>query len=421
MTVLSGWRPRGCKGANAAIPIDSGSAKGDVDLRQAGLAGDRGQRWQGREDRPEPAARAGIWSCRRDGERVHVRESRVDPAVLSGPQAGQGDRGGDRAGSSRAPERRRPAGRGAPATAEPPRPSCAQTINRDHRQDDQHRPRSRAQARARRSRGCALPTAPACGGGWGPKERLFANPSRPGVVRGRRRAAAAVHEARADLELPELLLRRPAPGAQPVHAEAAEGRRDRGRRHDPRPDRRGHRRRPPRIWCSWSSPPARTRRRSTRNRSSTAGSCWRRPPCTAPPASTRSSAPARRTQPIGQVLLMSKQQLTDRILHRPARADLRVRTPRHPSRTDRPPRPRRDRIPLRLRPRPHRLRPRMRALAHRPERHRRRRRYRLERRHLKDQRHPDPRPPRRRLDHRHHNPPAPHPPRRDETQPNHQR
>ena len=42
--------------------------------------------------------------------------------------------------------------------------------------------------------------------------------------------------------------------------------------------------------------PARTRRRSTPSRSSTAGSCSRRPPSTAPPASTRSSAPAPRTR-----------------------------------------------------------------------------------------------------------------------------
>ena len=43
-------------------------------------------------------------------------------------------------------------------------------------------------------------------------------------------------------------------------------------------------------------PAARTRRRSTPSRSLTAGSCSRRPRCTAPPASTRSSAPARRTR-----------------------------------------------------------------------------------------------------------------------------
>ena len=57
----------------------------------------------------------------------------------------------------------------------------------------------------------------------------------------RRRRQAPDHEHRpADHELPQLLLRRPAPGQEPVHAPAAEGRRDRGRRHDPRPDRRRH-------------------------------------------------------------------------------------------------------------------------------------------------------------------------------------
>ena len=60
--------------------------------------------------------------------------------------------------------------------------------------------------------------------------------------------------------------------------------------------------------------------------------------------------PGAKNPTIGQVLLMSKQQLTNRVLVRPARPDLRVRPPRHPGRTDRPPDPRRDRIPLRLRP-----------------------------------------------------------------------
>ena len=59
----------------------------------------------------------------------------------------------------------------------------------------------------------------------------------------------------------------------------------------------------PRTSTSRSGPPAAARRRSTRSRSSTAGSCSRPPRSTAPPARTRSAAPS---ATIGQILLMSQ-------------------------------------------------------------------------------------------------------------------
>ena len=106
---------------------------------------------------------------------------------------------------------------------------------------------------------------------------------------------------------------------------------------------------------------ARTPRRSTPSRSWTAGSCWRRPPCTAPPGvdpfyGPGAKNPTDRPGP-ADVQAAADEPRPDR----PARPDLRVRAPRHPGRTDRPPDPRRDRVPLRLRPRPDRLRARVRA------------------------------------------------------------
>ena len=70
-------------------------------------------------------------------------------------------------------------------------------------------------------------------------------------------------------------------------AEAAQGRLQGHRRHGDRPGRPA--RQPSRrTSTSRSGPPARARRRSTRSRSSTAGSCSRPPRSTAPPTRTRS-------------------------------------------------------------------------------------------------------------------------------------
>ncbi len=59
--------------------------------------------------------------------------------------------------------------------------------------------------------------------------------------------------------------------------------------------------------------------------------------------------PGAKNASIGQILLMSKEQLQNRIAAGPARADLQLRPARHPRRADRPARARDDRIPLRLR------------------------------------------------------------------------
>ena len=53
---------------------------------------------------------------------------------------------------------------------------------------------------------------------------------------------------------------------------------------------------------------------------------------------------------IGQILLMSKEALAERVAQRPAHRGLRLRPPRHPDRPDRPPRARDARVPRRLGP-----------------------------------------------------------------------
>ena len=124
--------------------------------------------------------------------------------------------------------------------------------------------------------------------------------------------------------------------------EPLQARGDRRRRHDPRPASarpRQHDGVAPVVHDPARR--ARTRRRSTRNRSSTDGSCWKRPPSTARPGVDPFFGPGAKNPSIGQVLLMSKEQLTEPDPLRPARPDLRLRTPRHPSRHDRPPDPRR--------------------------------------------------------------------------------
>ncbi len=74
---------------------------------------------------------------------------------------------------------------------------------------------------------------------------------------------------------------------------------------------------------------------------------------------------------IGQILLMSKEQLQNRVLQDPNVADLSLRTARHPGRRDRPPDPRGDRVPVRLRPEAERQRPQVRPHRERLERRRR--------------------------------------------------
>ena len=128
----------------------------------------------------------------------------------------------------------------------------------------------------------------------------------------------------------------------------------------------------------------------------------------------------RRSASIGQILLMSKEALAQRVLANPrieiyscGRRDIEAGV-------DRPPRARDARVPRRQRPEADghlaALRPR---LLHR-ERQRLRALRRQRRRHREDQRHPDPRPPGRGLDHRHHDPPAADAAGHDEAPPDHQ-
>ena len=89
----------------------------------------------------------------------------------------------------------------------------------------------------------------------------------------------------------------------------------------------------PRRTCgSRSARPAAAPRASTPSRSSTAGSCSSRPRSTAPPASNPFVGPDAKTATIGQILLMSKEELQRRVLRQPEHRDLRVRPPRHPRR-----------------------------------------------------------------------------------------
>ena len=130
------------------------------------------------------------------------------------------------------------------------------------------------------------------------KERLFANPTRPN--------AAAAGGAQQEFERTGVidgvetfegyfnrlfgLDRRDDPAQAPAPG------RPRGRRHDPRPHRPGPDRGAPHLLFEIRPGRARRPARSTRSRSSTAGSCSSRPRSTAPPARTRSSAPTRRTR-----------------------------------------------------------------------------------------------------------------------------
>ncbi len=94
---------------------------------------------------------------------------------------------------------------------------------------------------------------------------------------------------------------------------------------------------------------------------------------------------------------------------RPQREDLCLRPPRHPGRRDRPPHPRRHRVPLRLGSEARCERTEVRRHADGIERDRSGGRHRREHGHLGGQQHPDQGPPGSRLDYRPHDPPAPHP------------
>ena len=177
------------------------------------------------------------------------------------------------------------------------------------------------------------------------RNRLFALPQRPANAdtrRGPRPARRAARPARAGLrdlqvrlrsELPVRLRRR-------WSCSPLQGRLQGHRRHRARPHRPARRRRR-RTSTSRSGPPAAAPRRSTRSRSSTAGSCSRPRRSTGPPART----PSRQNPTVGQVLLMSKAALEQRVLADPRALDLCLRAQRHRHRPDRPPRAGDDGVP----------------------------------------------------------------------------
>ena len=167
MTAWSGWRPGGCVlGMRRSRSIRVRDR--DLDFRAGGVAGDRGQRWQARRARPQPQARELSEVAGRDGERVHVRGAREHPEVLSGAEAGQGDRRADReTARERAREAREARVGGVGGGAAGARVAV---------DDDQTREPGAWAGKADR---VAAVTADARAPGGIAKERLFANPSRP--------------------------------------------------------------------------------------------------------------------------------------------------------------------------------------------------------------------------------------------------
>ena len=165
------------------------------------------------------------------------------------------------------------------------------------------------------------------------KERLFADPTRPRRLKaGGKEQIARRRRSRRRARRSRLLRRDLGLEPRTSTCKRLQGRLARHRRHDPRPHRPHVARRARRTCSSRSAPPAAARRASTRSRSSTAGSCSSRPRSTAPRARTRSSARDAKTPTIGQILLMSKEELERARAHQPAHRDLRLRPPRHPRR-----------------------------------------------------------------------------------------
>ena len=192
-------------------------------------------------------------------------------------------------------------------------------------------------------------------------------------------------------ELPELLLRRAAPGQEPVHAAAAEEGRDRRRRHDPRP---GGQRDTSKLasHLDFMIRPAGQERALHRSQADPGRLEAARGHRRLPRGGRQPVLRPRRQEPDDRPVAADVQGAAHqpRAL-RPARADLRLWPARHQRRPHRPPDPGHDRVPLGLGPDPtvsglecgHSLT----AL----DRCRRRRKHGRLARHLQDQRHPDPR------------------------------
>ena len=164
------------------------------------------------------------------------------------------------------------------------------------------------------------------------KERLFADPQRARRLQGRRRGPAPRRAAscRASTTFKRYFVKDFGLKREDVELKQPQGRLEGHRRHDPRPHRQDVRDASRRTCSSRSGPPAAAPRASTRSRSSTAGSCSSRPRSTAPRARTRSSARDAKTPTIGQILLMSKEELQRPRAEQPAHRDLRLRPARHP-------------------------------------------------------------------------------------------
>ncbi len=205
------------KTANAAVTVKSEPEhERHRDLRRPELAGDRGQRRQDRQDRPEQAARPLRRAPGRHRQHIHVREPGLDPDALPGAQARQKVSATSIAKALLAPA--------APAPSRPPAPAPSSRRRRRARPRRPRRPRAPGLAAGDRRR--APPSRPAP-----PRRRPARRPSRPRWSRSgcsptptRPTSYAAggklqiTPERPADLELPGLLLRRAAPGQEPVHA-----------------------------------------------------------------------------------------------------------------------------------------------------------------------------------------------------------
>ena len=386
---------------NAANVVESTDRARHRHLRQARRAGGRRQRRR-RSRRSAARRRSAATSCLQDvyGNRytyAHLGPVRRRYPVAASPSASR--RASDASASSSCPDVEGPEAR-----RRPPAPAAGQGA------------RGR-QAPSRRR-------APSDDHGRGGQGAPVRAPGPPGRLRQRRRAAARSRSAsRSPASRPSRPTSRgPRPRPRkdvllkPLRPGCAGD-----RRHDARPHRQD--RHGPRAARPLRDPPGRPRRpaRSTRSRSSTAGSCSRPPRSTARRARTRASAPTPSNPSIGQIMLMSKELLEQRVLSDERIEHLR----RAAARTSAPARstaacsPRWSSSPSRA------CGPTVTALKcghgyYTTRGQRVRALLRQRRRHRRDQRHPDPRPPGHGRDHRHHDPPPAHAAGHDEAPPDHQ-
>ena len=285
----------------------------DRDLRPAGLPGRRGQRRRDQEDRRQREARPLRRAPGRVRQPLHLlaasarsrkyypvpKEDATDPKRAAQAVKANGD-------------------------ADDPKPTAPGSAGRQPDLDDSDREpaqgkpsprrpaghRSRSRSACSPTRTCPARARPAASSSCSTRRRASRAASRP---------TATTSRARSALDAKDVRLRR------------LQGRLARDRRHDPRP-RRPHRAgQGRRTWTSRSARPAGARRGSTRSRSSTAGSCSRRPRSTAPRAATCSTATTSDGFSIGQILLLPKPLLEKRVLSDERIEIYDVRPRRHPA------------------------------------------------------------------------------------------